>query len=219
MATLRRSTPGCPRPRSHGRRGAGPVFTVRTGPARRRDRAQWTTSTCAPRANRCSCRNCARACPPAVGAFGLPTVVYAGFWIRLGAAILDGLILIPIYLLFALALYFFSDLHNLNFSDPQAISQMRLLRVYLPFNLAAAGVAGFLQRLFREPLRRHAPASVSASCGSSTETAAGNFRSAGRWAVTGPRSSRASCRTSASFTASWMPSSSWATAANVLCTT
>ena len=85
---------------------------------------------------------------PAVGAFGLRAVTYAGFGIRLGAAILDGLILIPLYLLYGLALYFLTDLHNLNFSDPQAISQMRLVRMYLPFNLAAAVLLALYSAFF-----------------------------------------------------------------------
>ena len=73
---------------------------------------------------------------PAVGALGLASVaVYGGFWIRLGAAILDGLILIPLYVAYGFALYFFTDLHNLNFNDPQAINQFSMVRVYLPFNL------------------------------------------------------------------------------------
>ena len=74
---------------------------------------------------------------PAAGAFGLVHSTYGGFWLRLGAAVLDGLILIPFYALFGVVIYLFTDLHNINFSDPQSVSQLRMMRMYLPYNLCA----------------------------------------------------------------------------------
>ena len=62
---------------------------------------------------------------------------YAGFWIRFGAAVLDGIILIPFYLLIGVGFFFLTDLHNLDYThgvQPQEIA--RITRGFLPFNLA-----------------------------------------------------------------------------------
>lgn len=61
--------------------------------------------------------------------------VYAGFWIRFGAAILDGLILIPFYIVAGLGFFFLTDLHKLDFThfEPQEIA--RITRGFLPVNL------------------------------------------------------------------------------------
>ncbi len=61
--------------------------------------------------------------------------VYAGFWIRVGAAILDGLILIPVYLVLGLCMWFFTDLHNLDLARVQPGDIIRLTRSMLPISL------------------------------------------------------------------------------------
>lgn len=48
-------------------------------------------------------------------------LAFAGFWIRLGAAILDFLILVPLYLAVGFGLYFLTGLRNVNFSDQQSV--------------------------------------------------------------------------------------------------
>ena len=62
--------------------------------------------------------------------------VYAGFWIRLGAAVLDGIILIPLYIVIGLGFFFFTELRNVDFThiDPQQIA--RITRSFLPYNFA-----------------------------------------------------------------------------------
>ncbi len=61
--------------------------------------------------------------------------VYAGFWIRLGAAILDGLILVPVYIVMGLCMWFFTDLHNLDFPNLQPGDMTALSRRVLPVSL------------------------------------------------------------------------------------
>ncbi len=61
--------------------------------------------------------------------------VYAGFWIRVGAAILDGLILIPFYLVLGICMWLFTDLHNLDFTNVQPSDVVKLTRSMLPISL------------------------------------------------------------------------------------
>ncbi len=67
------------------------------------------------------------------GVLGAPG--YAGFWIRVGAAILDGLILIPFYIVVGLCMWFFTDFHNLNFAHVLPSDVTKLTRSMLPISL------------------------------------------------------------------------------------
>ena len=61
--------------------------------------------------------------------------VYAGFWIRFGAAILDFLVLIPFYILIGVGFWFLTDLHNLDFAHPDPEGITRITRGFLPYSL------------------------------------------------------------------------------------
>ena len=65
----------------------------------------------------------------------LSAPVYAGFWIRLGAAILDGLILIPFYIVVGIAFYFLTDLRNLDFAHVQPQEITKISRGFLPLSI------------------------------------------------------------------------------------
>lgn len=67
---------------------------------------------------------------------------YAGFWIRVGAAILDGLILIPVYLVLGVCMWFFTDLHNLDFTHVDPLAVARLTRSMVPINLVTQFLLG-----------------------------------------------------------------------------
>ena len=73
---------------------------------------------------------------------------YAGFGIRLGAAILDGLILIPFYIVYGVLVYFFTGLHNVNFSSPQSIQQFTTPGVSILLGLGASFVLAFYSAFF-----------------------------------------------------------------------
>ncbi len=78
--------------------------------------------------------------------------VYAGFWIRVGAAILDGLILIPFYLLLGVCMWLFTDLHNLDFTNVRPTDIARLTRSMVPISILTqcvlAGYSAFCLHRF-----------------------------------------------------------------------
>ncbi len=68
--------------------------------------------------------------------------VYAGFWIRLGAAILDGVILIPAYIVMYIAIWFLTDLHKLDFTHFQPDEVARSTHGVVPISLVTQALLG-----------------------------------------------------------------------------